>query len=69
MTTMHTIKTKAIQLLQDPDRKWGRNFNQTLSDTVGAALVKATASAPLASADFEQCRSEILKSFREGRAC
>jgi hypothetical protein len=68
-TDFESIKTAAMALINDPSRKFGRAGFHTLSDLVGLALVQATESARLASDEFERARREILKSFREGRAC
>jgi hypothetical protein len=57
------IVAKAIALINAP-RDWGRSFNQSLSEIVGQAIVKATQSAPLASADFERLRIDVLKTLR-----
>jgi hypothetical protein len=63
MTDFKSIKAAAIELLNTPNRTWGKSVNQSLSDIVGAALVKASKS-PLASADFERLRSDVLKTLR-----
>jgi hypothetical protein len=69
MPNMDTIKTAAIELLNDPHRKFGRGVSHTLDNVVGAALTLASEGAPLNRDDFERARSQIVQSIREGRAC
>ena len=64
MTDIESIKTAAIDLLNNPARTWGRSINQTLSDIVGSALVRATQDSPLASEQFEVTRRDILQTLR-----
>jgi hypothetical protein len=64
MTDFDSVKAAAIKLLADPSRKFGRAGFHTLHDVIGFALVKASESAPLASADFEMLRSDILRTMR-----
>jgi hypothetical protein len=47
MPNMDTIKTAAIELLNDPHRKFGRGVSHTLDNVVGAALTLASEGAPL----------------------
>jgi hypothetical protein len=62
LTDLESIKAKAIELLNAP-RTWGRSTNQTLSDIVGAALVKASPTT-LPSETFERLRNQILTTLR-----
>jgi len=58
------IKDKAIELINNPARTFGRATYQSLSDVVGAALVQASKPAKLSSEEFETLRRDVLQSLR-----
>jgi hypothetical protein len=65
---MHSeIKSKAIDLLNNPARTFGRAIYQSLSDVIGAAIVQASKPAKLGSEDFERLRQDILRTMRTPR--
>jgi hypothetical protein len=57
------VKDRALELLADPNRTFGRAIFQSLSEVVGQAIVQAS-NVKLASQDFESIRSEILRFLR-----
>jgi hypothetical protein len=61
--TNNEIVATAIDFINAP-RTWGKSINNTLSDLVGQALVRATHDSPLCSEEFEAARRLVLQALR-----